>query len=221
MVSRIIRLTTVPADVVLDPFSGIGTVLTQADLLGRRYIGFELNNRYIRMFQRHLEHQRANQSRTTHVEDGKRAKSFERLIVDLRVLKYGRLLHRASIKLLGRKHHVRVFVRKLTTKVTEKHKLVTAEYIVHVNVAGQRRRLTKHLNGIAKLPPLSKFGIEATLKVVSDERALSSYKRGPLYVYSSTNSHRFSGKIQFKQVQSTQFPVVTPIKIKVESPDGY
>jgi len=221
MVSRIIRLTTVPGDVVLDPFSGTGTVLTQADLLGRRYIGFELNNRYIKMFQRHLEHQRANQSRTTQVVGGKRAKQFESLIVDLRVLKYGRLLHRASLRLLGRKHQVRVFVRKLKTKVTQKHKLVTAEYILHVEVAGLRRRLAKHLNDIAKIPPLSKFGIEATLKVVNVERALSPYKRGPLYVYSSTNSHRFSGKIKFKQVQAAEFPIVTPIKIKVESPDGY
>jgi DNA modification methylase len=221
MVSRIISLTTVHGDVVLDPFSGTGTVLTQADLLGRRYIGFELNNRYIKMFQRHLEHQRANRSRTNQLESGKRAKQFERLIVDLRVLKYGRLLHRASIKLLGRKHHIRVFVRKLRTKVTQKHKLVTAEYILHVSVAGLRRRLTKHLNDIAKVPPLSKFGIEATLKVVDDERALSPYIRGPLYVYSSTNSHRFSGKIKFKQVLATKFPIVTPIKIKIESPDGH
>ena len=40
----LIKLTTKPGDIVLDPFCGIGTVPLQADLLKRKSIGFDLND---------------------------------------------------------------------------------------------------------------------------------------------------------------------------------
>jgi len=40
----LIKTCTKPGDVVLDPFCGIGTVPLEADLLGRRAIGFDLND---------------------------------------------------------------------------------------------------------------------------------------------------------------------------------
>ena len=40
----LIKITTNPDDVVLDPFCGIGTVPLQADLLKRKSIGFDLND---------------------------------------------------------------------------------------------------------------------------------------------------------------------------------
>jgi len=40
----LIKLTTNPNDVVLDPFCGIGTVPLESDLLGRRAIGYDLND---------------------------------------------------------------------------------------------------------------------------------------------------------------------------------
>ena len=40
----LIKLTTNPGDVVLDPFCGIGTVPLEADLLKRKAIGFDLND---------------------------------------------------------------------------------------------------------------------------------------------------------------------------------
>lgn len=39
-----IKITSRPGDIVLDPFCGIGTVPLEADLLGRRAIGFDLND---------------------------------------------------------------------------------------------------------------------------------------------------------------------------------
>lgn len=40
----IIRISTQPGSIVLDPFCGIGTVPLEADLLGRKAIGFDLND---------------------------------------------------------------------------------------------------------------------------------------------------------------------------------
>lgn len=44
-----------PGDVVLDPFVGVGTTLLQASILGRRYIGFDLNDKYVAIARRRLK----------------------------------------------------------------------------------------------------------------------------------------------------------------------
>lgn len=43
---RIILITTDPGDLIIDPFAGSGTILRMAKLLGRSYIGFEVDKRY-------------------------------------------------------------------------------------------------------------------------------------------------------------------------------
>jgi len=43
MAHWLIRVSTIPGDIILDPFSGIGTVPLEADLMGRKGIGIDLN----------------------------------------------------------------------------------------------------------------------------------------------------------------------------------
>jgi len=47
LLGRIIKVSTNPGDVVLDPFAGSGTTLAVAKKLGRRWIGFELSSKYV------------------------------------------------------------------------------------------------------------------------------------------------------------------------------
>ncbi len=42
-------------DLVLDPFMGTGTTLLQASILGRRYVGFDLNGKYVGIAKRRLK----------------------------------------------------------------------------------------------------------------------------------------------------------------------
>ena len=46
MIARIIRCSTRPADIVLDPFMGAGTVAVVAKELGRDYLGAEIDSQY-------------------------------------------------------------------------------------------------------------------------------------------------------------------------------
>jgi DNA modification methylase len=48
LLGRIIRVSSNPGDVVLDPFAGSGTTLAVAKKLGRRWIGCELSEDYVR-----------------------------------------------------------------------------------------------------------------------------------------------------------------------------
>ena len=48
LLGRIIRMCSNPGDVVLDPFSGSATTLAVAKKLGRRFIGFDISEDYVR-----------------------------------------------------------------------------------------------------------------------------------------------------------------------------
>lgn len=55
LLARIIRASSHPQDLVLDPFGGSGTTLSVAKKLGRRYLGFELSEEYVRFIQQRLD----------------------------------------------------------------------------------------------------------------------------------------------------------------------
>ncbi|MCI0335648.1 MAG: site-specific DNA-methyltransferase [Planctomycetes bacterium] len=48
LLGRIVRVSSNPGDIVLDPFAGSGTTLAVAKKLGRRWIGCELSEEYVR-----------------------------------------------------------------------------------------------------------------------------------------------------------------------------
>ncbi len=54
LLARIIRVSSNPRDLVLDPFSGSGTTLCVAKKLGRQWLGFELSNEYVTYIQQRL-----------------------------------------------------------------------------------------------------------------------------------------------------------------------
>jgi site-specific DNA-methyltransferase (adenine-specific) len=54
LLGRIIRASSHPDDLVLDPFGGSGTTLAVAKKLGRRFLGFELSAEYAAQIQKRL-----------------------------------------------------------------------------------------------------------------------------------------------------------------------
>lgn len=54
MIVRIVKMATNPGDIVLDPFAGSGTSLVAAKIMGRKGIGFELDDKYKEEFERRL-----------------------------------------------------------------------------------------------------------------------------------------------------------------------
>ncbi|WP_435008592.1 DNA-methyltransferase [Tundrisphaera lichenicola] len=55
LLGRIVKSSSNPDDLVLDPFSGSGTTLTVAKKLGRRYLGFEVSADYARRARERLD----------------------------------------------------------------------------------------------------------------------------------------------------------------------
>lgn len=51
---RCISISTDPGDLVLDPFAGAGNTLIAAKKLGRRYLGFDISEEYVKQARSHL-----------------------------------------------------------------------------------------------------------------------------------------------------------------------
>jgi len=54
LLERIILMATDEHDIVLDPFSGTGTSAVAAKRLGRKYIGFDIDEHYVKISENHL-----------------------------------------------------------------------------------------------------------------------------------------------------------------------
>ena len=55
LMERMIRASSNPGDTVLDPFVGSGTTCRVAEVLGRKWIGIDINPEYIAMSQRRID----------------------------------------------------------------------------------------------------------------------------------------------------------------------
>jgi site-specific DNA-methyltransferase (adenine-specific) len=56
VLDRIIKSSSNPGDVVLDPFNGSGTTVVAAAMLGRRYVGIDQSEEYVAYARKRLEH---------------------------------------------------------------------------------------------------------------------------------------------------------------------
>lgn len=56
VLDRIVRASSNPGDMVVDPFNGSGTTVVSAALLGRRFIGIDQSEQYVEYARKRLEH---------------------------------------------------------------------------------------------------------------------------------------------------------------------
>lgn len=57
LIERIIKVGSNPGDIILDPFMGSGTTAVVAKRLGRKYVGYELEQEYIRIIEERLRNE--------------------------------------------------------------------------------------------------------------------------------------------------------------------
>ncbi|MDB5870884.1 MAG: methylase domain protein [Ramlibacter sp.] len=221
LVARIVQLTTTKNGVVFDPFSGSGTVPTVSKLLGRSYIGSELNAKYVKMFKKHLAQELATQGqRRLRSPHSRSVADFESTIGALRILKFGRLILRTLLAEYP-DAGIQVYVFELPTKPTENFKHYSAEYVVYLPMARQRKEAMKLTETAIKKPPLSKFGVQPTFTFIESANEISPVRRKLIYfTYSRTNSHFQTGEVSFKTAWDSEDYLFSPIKLEVEEPHG-
>lgn len=178
MVSNMIQISTDEGDLVFDPFAGSGTVMSQSAYMNRPYLGFELNKCYIKKFNAFLK----ETLETGILEYKKMLKNggqteFEEQILNLRALKYGRLLVKRIQDELS--VYTKVYVERLRQDGLQS--------VVRYTFVGIKEEIANKVvtNAISKAP-LSKFEISP---MFSYQNELSAEKEW--YCYSLTNSYSY------------------------------
>ncbi len=218
MVARMIALTTRDGAVVLDPFAGTGTVPAVSSFLNRRGLGIDVNRSFARNFDKKgydslIASMRGEATRATSV---KSSKGLESLIVKLRMLKYSRTLFGELLRpdRLGKaaRDLISAFVvTKSAHKETERVRNGTLGRIAIRVMATEHADLSMLRDAISQAmrkPPLSKFGLDVSVKVISARTWRStSYTQGlstkRWYLYLKGAFHAYERSLATSEIRET------------------
>lgn len=208
MVARIVSLSTDEGDIVFDPFAGSGTVLSQAAYMKRIYLGIELNEKYIEMFKRYLS--RTKEQEIANYEASKTRKDqsdFETTIINLRILKYAKLILNIIKKELA-DTSVKLLVEccgksDLTFKLVKvQYSIISDDEVLVENVMNLIERRTSK-------PPFTKFGIEP---IFTHLKSMMTVDVDGLYGYMSNNTRQYVKNVDF---DDNNIRIISPIKIDI------
>ena len=157
----------------------------QAAYMKRRYIGFELNPDYVEQCNEYLK-KTLNEGLEEYSKslDMSRQNNFEEEIVNLRVLKFGRVLLRKIEEHLEYKNRIKVYV----DRPSKKDGKIIAKY-AFAGICDNS--IYVFISEVLKKQPLSKFGIVADISIANE---LPSCEHDEYY-YSRTNSYSFLRKV--------------------------
>lgn len=201
MIAQILKLTTREGDIVLDPFAGSGAVLSKANNMKRKHIGFELNSEYIKMFNDYilntgLEKRKEYEKRQVNTMDQDR---FKKLVIDLRILKYARVLYQ-KLNSENIFEILKIYVEKTRTPTKKKNALVSVNYYFLIPSKNKNKKklalLMNTLKSFIEKAPLSKFGIEPSFIIITKiNDFLGLIDGNNIYTYTDKITHKFRRKI--------------------------
>lgn len=199
MVATMIHMSTSEGDIVLDPFAGSGTVLSQSDYMKRNYIGFELNKDYIEMFNKYLKVTFASNRKEYELLDKNYSQDdFEKKILELRALKFAKNLISHIQKEIQHKEF-KIYV-EIKGKSELRNKLIKVKYDFLGDL--DKNLILEIINNIIGKNPFSKFGIEPIFGFKKNKK--NDFKNH--FFYSETNTYSF-----------IQHPELKPDKIRIFS----
>jgi DNA modification methylase len=209
MVATMIQISTDENDVVLDPFAGSGTVLSQSAYMRRKYIGFELNSEYIEMFNAYLKKTFIDSRKEYELsEQNKDQNLFEEQILNLRALKFARVLLN-HIEKETNKNDLKIYV-SIIGKSIQKNKSILVENIIIGQI--DEIEMSSLIKAIIAKRPLSKYGIEPKFEFV--EKIMLDTKK--YFGYSRTNSYSY---IKDMDINSNKTKVISNIKVDLNEKD--
>lgn len=178
LVRRMIAVTTLPGDVVLDPFAGTCVVPAMASIMGRLGVGIELSHRYFDAFVQtgyaRISKEERTSARRLSAEQGA---SIAELINQLRTLKYPKSLFSAISRAdrLGEpaRSMIAAFVVDATTDLGESTERPHIKVEVLATSGTKTSELQQAISSATRIAPLSKFGLDADVLVLSPRKWLA------------------------------------------------
>lgn len=203
MVSNMIQISTDEGDLVFDPFAGTGTVLSQSAYMNRKYVGFELNSLYINQFELYL-HNTLERGKSDYAKmfENQGQTDFEEKILNLRALKYGRLLVKKLQEETGTQ--VKVYVERLLMNLNR-------QVVKYTFLCIEKELAEPIISEVIQKTPLSKFEIDPIFEYND-----SIPDMGEMFFYSITNSYSYMRDVT---VNSPRIKVISPIKVDLKESD--
>ena len=164
---RMLKLTTEEGDVVLDPLAGIGSVPAMADAMGRIGYGLELTADYALQYEETVGS--AHRFVASVDDDSDRRAQFRRTILELRLLKYAKLLGQRLCDADVPVSWVRV--KKSRRRVSQEHHVIAADFELALAGRHSEEGASSAATTVASKPPFSKFGVDAKFVPVDEADA--------------------------------------------------
>lgn len=215
LIERLVYLSTDPGDVVFDPFAGTGAVVAEAERLGRRGLGIELNNSYVKAFSQSVRSEVL--SRGSHdelTERIERGAHLAKTIPQLRALKYAKLLIQRlnQITDLPRVRLVVVKVGKVgeLTMLDPRHPLAVELLFVAEAAIDKLDQLQQAAKALTDRQPVSKFGISPTITTCRPRDIARNVSGKRLFRYERGRTWDSAGTVlvsDLKALAATVWPV--------------
>lgn len=228
LIERILLLTTNKNNVVMDPFAGSGIVLAQAYCMKRKYIGLELNGKYVEEFFNGalLEVERRWEGRVKELKKIKSAQNrLERKIERLRKLKFSKIVVQ---KIIEKFPEVDVKCVLILDNGRSDGKYLQITKIIIGNKF-DKSKIKKYVETIVQQKPLSKFEIQSIIEYVGIEtfhRQKGSKQSFYLYLEGRFNYYKkrtsiteFIRELNSNNLKSKKLPpIVSDIHIRQKIP---
>lgn len=208
LVERLLYLSTDEGDVVFDPFAGTGVVVAEAERLSRRGLGIELNDKYVRAFQKAVRPAvLARNKRDPVTESMNLARERRTAIFRLRSLKYPKVMIQKLTHSKESLPAVRFVVSLLSPPkddaLLDPEKLLDVRCIFAVEGKEEEmERMRRFLKEIASRPPLTKFGIAGDIVVCKPRDVARLIDRKTLYIYTEGRTWDASGRIKLAELKT-------------------
>lgn len=235
LIDRILRLSTDPGDIVCDPFAGSGTVIAEAERLGRLGFGTELNPAYIEAFKKTVRRDLLDRAGDPEVDSVQRkSDSLSDAINKLRALK----LARAAWATYRKRHpgfplptHVIAMSNPLQSP-SRSHVVQDISLTFIFDDGRELSEAQRMLKEVTSQPPLTKYGISGDVRVMSRDEALNdaSFAEMSLWTYQHGHTWMTTGNnslVDFLNLQQSQRRMAYPpigsnieIRLAPDTPSG-
>ncbi len=219
LIERMISVSTHCGDIVVDPFSGTGSVIATASHLKRHGVGIELNPVFVHEFDKTGFTTLVERAEQEFPSTNPRSISLRKTIIELRMLKYAKTLFAGIARndVLGNqaKDGICAFLLTSTQKTTERETdALDSGNLGCINLQVLLRRDTDYetvssaIESKLRVEPLSIFGIKAHVEVISfdsweDGSNLPNSPTSDWYAYRNGKFFRYSEIVESTNLLET------------------
>lgn len=232
MMARIIRLSSDPGDIVFDPFAGTGVLLSTAQLLNRRYLGIDTNEKYKNVFEKVTKSLVSKQwiRIEKHYQEQEMLKQIMKTsILRLRMLKYPKSIIkrlRSNDDLKGLESKI-IFIlaaqENLSDNLILENKrdvIGKVRYYFVIDVQNDELdQLKYYIDSITSKAPFSKYGLITEVKLLNKKdlrKVIKKHRIETLYSYINGNTKSYFENIQLDELRK----YINKLLRELAYPDG-